>query len=80
MPSKAKVALDENLGDVERLLELHQEKGGGARGRRYGLEVLNKAAIVLITSYGSPIAKTLPRKHLSTSSLIRPTRKTSRWK
>lgn len=51
MPSKARKALDENLKDVEALLQLHEEKGGSARGRRYGLEVLNKSGIVLITSY-----------------------------
>ena len=51
MPSKARTAFDENLKDIERLLELHQKEGGAAKGRRYGLEVLNKSAIVLITSY-----------------------------
>jgi hypothetical protein len=51
MPSKARIALKENLQDVKRLLELHAQKGGDAPGRRYGLEVLNKSAIVLITSY-----------------------------
>lgn len=51
MPSKARIAFDKNLEDVERLLELHATVGGNGRGRRYGLEVLNKSAIVLITSY-----------------------------
>ena len=51
MPSKARIALEENLKDVERLLELHEQEGGSATGRRYGLEVLNKAAVVLITAY-----------------------------
>ena len=51
MPSKARTPFDENLKDIERLLELHQKEGGAAKGRRYGLEVLNKSAIVLITSY-----------------------------
>lgn len=40
-----------NHEDVARLLELHEEKGGKERGRRYGLEVLNKSAIVLITAF-----------------------------
>lgn len=48
--SKALTALDENLKDVEALLKLHEEKGGDGRGRRHGLEVLNKSGIVLITS------------------------------
>lgn len=51
MPSKARVALDENMKDVEGLLKLHGEKGGTGPGRRYGLEVLNKSAVVLITSF-----------------------------
>lgn len=51
MPSKARVSLDENMKDVEGLLKLHEEKGGVGPGRRYGLEVLNKSAIVLITSF-----------------------------
>ncbi|PUE33020.1 hypothetical protein B9Z35_05715 [Limnohabitans sp. Jir61] len=51
MPSKARAALDKNLKDVKALLDLHQEKGGNAPGRRYGLEVLTKSAIVLTTSY-----------------------------
>lgn len=51
MPSKARIALDENLKDVDALLKLHEEKGGGGPGRRYGLEVLNKSGVVLVTSY-----------------------------
>ncbi len=51
MASKARKALDENVKDVERLLDLHEQEGGTKRGRRYGLEVLNKSAIVLITAY-----------------------------
>jgi hypothetical protein len=51
MPSKARTAFDKNLNDIERLMELHQQEGGTSRGRRYNLEVLNKSAIVLITSY-----------------------------
>ncbi|HFD31683.1 MAG TPA: hypothetical protein ENJ28_03060 [Gammaproteobacteria bacterium] len=51
MPSNARTAFDENLKDIEKLMELHQREGGTSRGRRYDLEVLNKSAIVLITSY-----------------------------
>jgi hypothetical protein len=51
MPSKAMTAFYENARDIERLLELHKQKGGTQRGRRFGLEVLNKSAIVLITSF-----------------------------
>ena len=51
MPSKARKSFDANVKDIERLLELHKQEGGSLKGRRYGLEVLNKSAIVLITSY-----------------------------
>jgi len=51
MPSNARKAFDENLIDIERLMKLHEQEGGVSPGRRYGLEVLNKSAIVLITAY-----------------------------
>lgn len=51
MPSKAREAFDNNMKDVYRLLELHTKTGGDQKGRRYGLEVLNKSAIVLITAF-----------------------------
>ncbi len=50
MPSKAYSAFRKNAEDVQRLLELHKDTGGIAQGRRYGLEVLNKSAIVLLTA------------------------------
>lgn len=50
MPSQARRAFDENAADIERLMEIHRGLGGGERGRRYGLEVLNKSAIVLVTA------------------------------
>jgi outer membrane murein-binding lipoprotein Lpp len=51
MASKARAAFDKNAKDIERLLELHKNEGGADRGRRYGLEVLNKSAIVLLTAF-----------------------------
>ncbi|MBL7205373.1 MAG: hypothetical protein ISS63_13770 [Desulfobacteraceae bacterium] len=51
MPSKARKAFNANTKDIKRLLELHKKEGGIQKGRRYGLEVLNKSAIVLITAY-----------------------------
>ncbi len=50
MASKARKAFDLNVKDVKRLLEIHTDVGGDAKGRRYGLEVLNRSAIVLITA------------------------------
>jgi hypothetical protein len=51
MASQARKSLDANHEDIRRLLKLHSKIGGGTPGRRYGLEVLNKSAIVLITAY-----------------------------
>ncbi len=50
MPSQARQAFDRSAQDVERLLQIHADVGGDAQGRRFGLEVLNKSAIVLITA------------------------------
>jgi len=50
MQSKSHKLFNENAQDIDRLLKLHEEKGGTSQGRRRGLEVLNKSAIVLITS------------------------------
>jgi hypothetical protein len=49
--SKARLSLNKNLKDVENLLALHTFVGGTKKGRRHGLEALNKAAIVLITAF-----------------------------
>lgn len=51
MASKARNDFDKNAKDIQRLLDLHKDIGGNERGRRYGLEVLNKSAIVLITAF-----------------------------
>lgn len=40
------VKLKANMKDVERLLEIHENIGGTAKGRRYGMEVLNKSALL----------------------------------
>lgn len=51
MASKARASFDKNAKDIERLLELHESDGGIGPGRRYGLEVLNKSAIVLLVAF-----------------------------
>jgi len=40
----------ENTAEVANLLKLHEDKTGKAVGRRYGVEVLNKSGIVLLTA------------------------------
>ena len=42
------MTFEENVKDVERLIELHEEFSGTERGRRVGVEVLNKAAVVFM--------------------------------
>lgn len=49
--SQARQSFDKNSADVERLLAIHGDITGSSRGRRYGVEVLNKAAVVLITAF-----------------------------
>jgi hypothetical protein len=48
MPSNARKSLEANSGDLERLWEIHGHEAGSAPGRKYGVEVLNKAAVVLV--------------------------------
>ncbi|WP_131812631.1 HEPN domain-containing protein [Mycolicibacterium peregrinum] len=50
MASQSRQSFDKNSADIERLLAIHGDITGSARGRRYGVEVLNKAAVVLITA------------------------------
>jgi hypothetical protein len=50
LASQARKAFDQNAKDVKRLLEIHADIGGDSPGKRYGLEVLNKSALVLITA------------------------------
>ena len=51
MPSNAYKSFKKNAEDVTKLLTLHETESGTKPGRRFGLEVLNKSAVVLITSF-----------------------------
>jgi hypothetical protein len=48
VPSQARAAFEENREDVERLMKIHGDLAGDAPGRKRGVEVLNKSAIVLM--------------------------------
>lgn len=50
MPSKAKAAFVENSKDIAELWSIHQEIAGQGAGRKYGVEVLNRSAVVFITA------------------------------
>jgi hypothetical protein len=51
MPTQAKAKFDQNCGDINRLLEIHTEIAGDTPGRKYGVAVLNKSAVVLICAF-----------------------------
>ena len=50
MPSNAKTTFSANKNDITELWNIHQEVAGQGAGRKYGVEVLNRAAIVFITA------------------------------
>lgn len=50
MPSKAASAFNENSKDIAELWSIHQEISGQGAGRRFGVEVLNRSAVVFITA------------------------------
>ena len=50
MPSRAKNAFQDNSLDIQELWKIHEEIGGQGPGRKYGVEVLNRSAIVFITA------------------------------
>lgn len=48
MPTKSREKFTENSKDVERLLEIHTAVAGDAKGRKWGVEVLNKSAVIQV--------------------------------
>jgi hypothetical protein len=50
MPSQAKNKFLENKKDINELWAIHEEVAGLGPGRKYGVEVLNRACIVFITA------------------------------
>lgn len=59
--SRAWGAFNENMKDVDRLLAIHGDITGDTPGRRYGVEVLNKSAVMLITSCWEAFCEDLSR-------------------
>ncbi|MFG6136653.1 HEPN domain-containing protein [Halomonas sp. B23F22_10] len=60
----------ENFKDVERLLEIHVEVAGEGKGRKYGVEVINKSAVVFICANWEAFIEDLARQtvlHISRS-------------
>lgn len=48
--SQAMKSFLENLEDVGKLLDIHEEISGKSPGRKYGVEVLNKSGVVMTTA------------------------------
>ncbi len=50
MPSNSKSTFEINKADIEKLWEIHKEISGEGRGRRRGVEVLNRSVIIFVTA------------------------------
>ncbi len=50
LSSNAKLNFEANKADIDRLWNIHTEVAGAGPGRKYDVEVLNRSAIVFITS------------------------------
>lgn len=50
MPSKSKQTFETNKADIEQLWQIHQDYAGEGRGRKRGVEVLNRSAIIFVTA------------------------------
>jgi hypothetical protein len=63
MPNtQAYANFQENKKDVDQLWAIHQEYAGGGAGRKYGVEVINKAVIVFITACWESYIEDLARE------------------
>lgn len=48
MPSVARITLDDNCDDLDRLWELHAKEAGKGPGRKFHVEILNKAIVLFV--------------------------------
>lgn len=48
MPSNARKTLEANKDDLDRLWEFHEQEAGIKPGRKYNVDVLNRAAVVMV--------------------------------
>ena len=65
MASEARRNFDKNCEDVRRLMTIHSSIAGGTPGRKYGVDVLNKSAIVLITAFWEAYCEDLAAEALA---------------
>ncbi|MFS0828717.1 HEPN domain-containing protein [Pseudomonas phoenicis] len=50
MSSNSKSTFEINKADIEQLWDIHKEIGGEGRGRKHGVEVLNRSVIIFVTA------------------------------
>lgn len=50
MSSSSKQTFEVNKADIEQLWQIHQDYAGEGRGRKRGVEVLNRSAIIFVTA------------------------------
>lgn len=65
MPSQARSSFDQNCADIDRLVEIHEDITGDSAGRKYGVEVLNKAAVVQLTAIWEAYCEDIAAEALS---------------
>ena len=65
MASTAKTNFDQQKRDIDQLWLIHQEVAGQGAGRKHGVDVLNRAAMVFITACWESYVKTYALKHLT---------------
>ena len=51
MRSQALAALTDRLRDVDQLMNAHEAVGGPAPGRRYEVEGINRAAVLMLSAH-----------------------------
>ena len=59
MASKAKTGFDINKKGIQELWRIHQKVAGRGAGRKYGVDVLNRAAIVFVAACWESFAEDL---------------------
>lgn len=66
MPSKAHASLLENFKDIGRLWDIHKDYAGGGVGYKGGVEILNRSAMVFISSCWEAFVEDLALEALDT--------------
>ncbi|WP_280366993.1 MAE_28990/MAE_18760 family HEPN-like nuclease [Nocardia wallacei] len=65
MTSQAQTAFVENCGDIDRLLEIHNDITPEGRGRKWKVESLHKSSFVLLTAFWEAFCEDLAAEALN---------------